>query len=200
MADTCPPARGTICPVAIPDRRRTFWTTQACSTDALCGDTCETSYGLQMYCPDGDACSANHVPEQRRSFVTSDWVRSLALNILLTAGRRENKGCGYRPGARGGHWSDSYRSSSYPGTAGSNIGLLDAQGSIAEAIAQLRAIVKHDMTKLVTYGVATGVDVSAEYSGNNTAKLDIKIYGVAGETVKVGASLSRVKNDWAWLT
>lgn len=178
------------CTIGATERRRTFWTTQPCGSDQLCRNLCGASYGLKFNPQVGAA----------RSISTADWVRGLALNILLTDGRRPDAPCGYRPGTRGGHWSDSYRSAEYQGKAGSLIATLNAHKSIADALAELRALVKFDMQKLVAYKVATSVDVAAEYLGNNAAKLTIKIFGFAGEETRVGATLTRVKNYWAWET
>jgi phage gp46-like protein len=178
------------CTVSTTARRRTFWTTQPCDSDELCRNTCGSQYGLKH----------GAVERGFRSIVTDDFVRSLALNILLTHGRRPDAPCGYRPGARGGHWSDSYRPREYQGTAGSMIATLNSHKSVDDALAELRALVKYDMQRLVTYQVATAVDVAAEYLGNNAAKLTIKIFGFAGDVVSVGATLTRVKNSWAWET
>lgn len=178
------------CNVTTSSRRRTFWTTRPCSTDALCRNVCGASHGLAFVPGNG----------RQRSIATDNYVRSLALNILLTAGRRPDAPCGYRPGARGGHWSDSYRAREYQASSGSLIATLNAHKSIADALSELKALVKFDMQKLVAYKVATAVDVAAEYLGNNAAKLTIKIMGFAGETTNVGATLTRVKNSWAWET
>lgn len=178
------------CIASTTDRRRTFWTTQPCGADELCGNQCGSEYGLKL----------NPSVDGFRSISTADYVKSLALNILLTDGRRPDAPCGYRPGVRGGHWSDSFRPQEYRGTAGSLIATLNSHKSIADALAELKALVKFDMQKLVAYGVATSVDVAADYVGNNAAKLTIKIIGFAGETVNVGATLTRVKNSWAWET
>jgi len=178
------------CAVSPQQRRRTFWTTQACGVDQMCRNNCGASYGLKISDPE----------RGYRSISTASWVQSLALNILLTNGRRPDAPCGYRPGVRGGHWSDSYRDREYQGTAGSMIATLNAHKSIADAISELKALVKFDMQKLVAYKVATSVDVDVSYIGNNAVKLVIKIIGMAGENVNVGASLTRVKNSWAWET
>lgn len=178
------------CTIGVAERRRTFWTTQPCGSDDLCGNNCGSQYGLKLVDHPGNA----------RSIATDNYVASLALNILLTDGRRPDAPCGYRPGVRGGHWSDSFRPSEYAGKSGSLIATLNAHKSIADALAELKALVKFDMQKLVAYKVATAVEVDAEYIGNNAAKLTIKIMGFAGEAVTVGATLTRVKNSWAWET
>lgn len=178
------------CNISTSERRRTFWTTRPCGVDTLCRNNCGSDYGVRLTAPDNGY----------RSIETDDFVKSLALNILLTTGRRPDAPCGYRPGARGGHWSDSFRPREYQANAGSLIATLNAHKSIADALAELKALVKFDMQKLVAYKVATAVEVAAEYAGNNAAKLTIKIMGFAGETVNVGATLTRVKNSWAWET
>lgn len=180
-----------ICHPGLTDRQRTFWTTQPCAEKgSLCGNNCDDSYGLKLV----------EVGEDQATIDNSDYVRSLALNILMTDGRRPDAPCGYRPGVRGGHWSDSFRKPEYAATAGSLIATLNAHKSIGEAVNELQALVQYDMQKLVKYGVATAVEVKAEYVGSNVVNLAIKINGFAGDAVAVGASLVRVKNAWAWET
>jgi phage gp46-like protein len=171
-------------------RQRTFWTTQVCEQGELCGGKCDDTHGLKIV----------EGLDNTGTIATNEWVRSLALNILLTSGRRPDAPCGWRPGVRGGHWSDSFRPAEYAGASGSMVATLNAHKSISDALAELSAFVKFDMQKLVGYGVATRVDVDAEYLGNNRAKVTVKILGFAGEQVSVGASLTRVKNAWAWET
>lgn len=179
------------CSGGLTDRQRVFWTTQPCADKgSLCGNSCDDTNGLKIV----------EVGEEQATIDNSNYVRSLALNILLTDGRRPDSPCGWRPGARGGHWSDSFRSAEHAGTAGSLIATLNAHKSIADAVQELRALVAYDMQKLVKYGVATSVEVNAEYVGSNVVNLAIKINGFAGEMVSVGASLTRVKNAWAWET
>src|SRR5688572_27723175 len=114
------------CNVSISDRQRTFWTTQACSTGELCNDKCDDVNGLKVVDANGGYATIDN----------SNYVRSLALNILLTDGRRPDAPCGWKPGARGGHWSDSYRSGEYSGTAGSLIATLNAHKSIMDAVSE----------------------------------------------------------------
>jgi phage gp46-like protein len=178
-------------------RRRTFWTTQPClSVVDACGSECET-HGLVYACSDGGDC-INYAPGKQRTIVTSDWVRGLALNILLTDGQKDDTPCGWRPNARGGHWSDGYRENA--GNSGSRVRYLKAHGRIADAIAELITIVRHDMQKLVSYGVAKSVDVTASYLGSNRAKLEINVFGDGGSSVNVGISGTRIANSWVWNT
>lgn len=181
------------CGTPLAGRRRVFWTTQPCRTQVSdCGDQC-ADYGLQLECPNAPDC-VSYAPGRARTIRTTEWVRGLVLNILLTDGRRADTSCGWRPGTRGGHWSDSFRKQS--GASGSSIRYLKAHGRVAEAISELLAIVKRDMQKLIDYGVATGVDVIAEYVGGNRAKLSITVYGQDGETTNVGVSGQRSSNSW----
>lgn len=183
-------------------RRRSFWTTQLCDTFIdECGNECGR-YGLQLYCPEDPEdfrCKEHDTPTKTRSIRTNDWVKSLALNILLTNGRRADAVCGWKPGTRGGHWSDSYRNGIGEGsTAGSLVRDLHSHGRVADAISELRAIVEYDMQKMVTYGIAQSVEVEVTYKGANTAQVDITIYGVDGETNNVGMTATRNKNSWLW--
>jgi phage gp46-like protein len=181
------------CGTPLAGRRRVFWTSQYCGErESACGDEC-ANVGLAYVCPDGGECRTR-TPGRARTIRTTDWVRGLVLNILLTDGRRADTSCGWRPGTRGGHWSDGYRVK--PGHSGSSIRYLSAHGRASDAIAELLAIVKRDMARLIDYGVATAVDVKAEYVKNNRAKLEITVYGRDGETALVGVMGQRASNSW----
>lgn len=183
------------CKLPLAGRRRIFWTTQPCRTAVdACGNEC-ADYGIELECPNGGNC-VEYAPGRGRTVKTTEWVRGLVLNILLTDGRRADTSCGWRPGTRGGHWSDSFRTQ--PGASGSSIRYLKSHGRIADAIAELLAFVKHDLHKLVTYGVASSVEVTAEYAGANVAKLAITVFGLNGEATKVGISGERKANAWVW--
>lgn len=190
------------CNDPFPDRRRTFWTVQACEKTTLCGYECDDNYGLKLYCPDAenpDGTCVDHMPGQQRSIRTNDWVRSLAIMILFTNGRLPESKCGYNPGARGGHWSDSYHTND-TARAGSTIRTLGKHGRISDALQEIAAIMKYDLGKMITYGVATAIDVTTKYLGGNVAQADIVIYGRAGDITRIGLAGSRVQNSWAWST
>jgi len=187
------------CDVSAVGRRRTFWANQACTTERDCGFDCGADYGIKYYCPENQACT-EHKPGSQRGIETDNWLRGLVINILFTDGKLVDTLCGWKPGARGGHWSDSYRNGRYPGSVGSSIRNLKTHGTISDAIAEINAYMRFDLQKLVTYGVALSIEVASKYIGNNTVQSDIIIYGVDGTTTQVGVSGQRLKNSWAWTT
>lgn len=189
----------TSCGIPVIGRRRTFWSTQACATEPDCAGSCETAYGLKYNCPNSGNCE-NYTTGKTRTIETDNWLKGLIINILFTDGRLPETACGWQPGARGGHWSDSYRPSEYAGTSGSMLRALTTHGTIAEALQEINVIARHDLEKLVKYGVADSIDVTSKYLGANTVSLDIIVYGVNGDVTKVGLSGKRMKNDWAWST
>lgn len=193
------------------DRRRTFWTTQpgACGSEPGCVGDCGTP-GLQFTtsncgqlrcncCPDpavNPECPPGERPIPSRSIVTSDWVRSLVINILMTNAKLPDTRCGYRPGAQGGHWSESFRTDGQK--SGSAIRNLPKSMGIRDSVALVRATLKADLAKLVKMGVAQSVEVTAEYLGNNLMSADIEVVGPNGTGSKVGLTGNRNGNAWAW--
>lgn len=183
-----------VCRTPVTGRRRTFWSTQPCDIVRECGDNCET-HGIKIVCND-QLCRP---PSKGASISTDNWIRGLALNILLTDGKRPDTFCGWRPGSRGGHWSDSFRDNIGQNlTSGSLAGTLQSHGTVTAAVAELRAILQNDMQKLVTYGVAESVSVDVKYLGANKVSVDIDIFGVGGEVNNVGIVGQRSENSWLW--
>lgn len=195
----------TDCFTAPIGRRKTFWTTQPCGTRISCGNECAT-FGLRIYRRDdecGIVCDNTGEPgckapydQIERTIDTTNPVVSLALNILLTNGRKPDATCGYRPGQRGGHWSDSFRDDGM--TAGSLLRTLPATASIRDSIRLARAYAQSDLSKLVTLGYAQSVKVDARYIGGNAMSLDATIYGQSGTTSNVGITGNRSNNSWVW--
>lgn len=172
------------CTVADSDRRRRFWVTQpdACGIDATCGDCAKP--GLRPI---------DQV--QGRTIDTSEYVRGLALNILLTNGRKADTLCGTAPGTRGGHWSDSFRTGPASGSA---LRQAKLTGRISDQVAEIQALAKHDLEKLILYKVATAVDVTATYAGRNKVLLSVKIFGQDGKSTAVAVTGTRLENSWVW--
>ncbi|MGL5736316.1 MAG: phage GP46 family protein [Beijerinckiaceae bacterium] len=127
---------------------------------------------------------------------TENWVAGLALNIILTDARKPDTLCGWYPGTRGGHWSDSFRGDSL-GT-GSSIRFLKTDCSVGEMTAAVENALQSDLSKLVVHGVAREVKVTAKYAGKNTVDADVEIIGESGQSVRVGVSAERIKNSWVW--
>lgn len=178
------------CNGPVTGRRKLFWTTQpdACGTTENCFGECGAP-GLVSYIPLGRT-------DGGRTFRTNDYVRSLALNILLTDGRHEDVPCGYRPGARGGHWSDSFREDGI--TSGTNVRYLKPQKSVSDTVKIIQEYLRNSMQKLVRYGVATSVTVECTYAGGGVIDAVIIIFGTDGLTSRVGITGSRLENSWVW--
>lgn len=171
--------------------RRIFWTTQpdACGMQEPCDNS-----RFECGRPGLSLLSS----EQGATFATNDWVRSLAINMLMTDARRLDTRCGHRPGTMNGHWSESYN----PGGEyiGSRLRYIPATTSIREATQLIKAEVISTMQKLVNYGVAVAVEVVAEYQGNGLIFIEVDILGVGDDRTKVGMSAQRGTTSWAWVS
>lgn len=177
------------CKSIIFSRNRPFWATQpsACGAtqDDCSGHECGAP-GLQLIAGSGNS----------RSIVTSDWLRSLVINMLYTDGRRSDTKCGFVPGTQGGHWSESFRKD------GQRIGTLmrniPASASIRDSIALIKARMVADLNRLVIMKIALSVDVRVAYIGGSKMQVEIDVIGQSGETSKVGLLGTRLKNAWVW--
>jgi phage gp46-like protein len=178
------------CIIPVDGRRKIFWTTQpdACGVVQGCISECGSS-GLKSHVPAG---------QKGRTFYTNDYVRGLMINIIGTKGRRDDSNCGWRPGTRGGHWADTYRTDG--NTVGTGIYDIPAQTSVADCINLLRARLLHDMQKLVAYGVAQSVNVAVSYAGGNTFAVTVEAFGNDGKSSRVGLTGKRLENSWVWGT
>jgi phage gp46-like protein len=194
------------CDIPTSGRKRVFWSTQICSVRPdRCGADCAT-FGLKLepdLCPDAgcdntrvDGCAVD-ISMLPRRITNSDWVRGLALNILMTDARNPDSVCGYPPGQRGGHWSESYRSGV---KVGSLLRALPRKSSIEQNVQAIKVQAEVDLNKLVTYGVASSVEVTTAYLGGSRYSLNAKIYGSDGITSNVGLSGTRLENAFVWST
>lgn len=174
------------CIIPIEGRRKIFWTTQpdACGVESNCQSNCGSS-GLKLKAQNGG-----------RTFATNDYVRSLALNIMLTKGRKADTACGYRPGARGGHWMDTFRNDGQ--LTGSQLWDLPTTYSVAESLKLIQALMQSSLQKLVAYGVAQSVDVTVTYAGGNVFSALVDIRGSDGNNSRVGVTGNRLENAWVW--
>lgn len=204
-----------LCRPVAPDRTRTFWTTQpdACGTGDLCGTECGRP-GLSIIrthldnCGICACCGVNPwqpfgpcpTPREQspRTIANTDWVRSLALNMLLTDARKADTSCGRRPGSLNGHWSESFvEDGTKLGTALRYIDV--SQGGIRDIMVKVKVALTETLQKLVSYGVAAKVDVDVTYAGRGliSAAVDILIVH-SGMNSNVALSGSYVSNQWAW--
>lgn len=178
----------TICGIIPNNTRRIFWTTQpdACGASSACDATCGQPGLLLTYM------------EQGATFVTTDYVRSIAINILMTDARKLDTLCGFVPGTRGGFWADSFRKDNL--YTGSNIRDLKTSYTAKQSITLIKAFAKKDMQKLVSYGIAASVEVAASNLGGGRVALTIDIFGFSGDKITIGATATQGKNSWAWDT
>jgi len=178
------------CNTPVQGRRRIFWTTQpdACGETRDCHANCGST-GLRSYVPEG---------QEGRTFATNDYVRGLAINILLTDARKDPRACGYNPGAIAGHWSDSFRDDGL--RVGTSLRDIPAQKSIADSIKLIQATMNFALQKLVSYGVARSVSVAVKYAGGNVFLAETEILGSDGTSSKVNINGSRISNSWVWGT
>lgn len=183
-----------------------FWTTQpdACKPD--CDENCGSSLAT---CGSQEVCGVNcGVPglaliddyesdrEGAKRFVDTEWLRGLMINMLMTDGRKADTACGFRPGSQGGHWSESYMGGDQ--TVGTLLRDVPSTVRAAEAVALVRAYAQATMDRLVQRGLATKVEVFAEYIGLGRVQLDIIAYGTRGGNARVGFAGERIEHGWTW--
>lgn len=173
------------CNTSASNRRKLFWATQpeACGSSYECGASCgKPGLGFE------DDNLGN------RTLLTTDWLRGLILNMLMTDGRRLDNECGYNPNGIGGHWSESYGG----GAIGTLIRTIEPKGSINQLTALIQAHAESTMSRLVTRGVALKVNCVASYIGSGKFSLAIEVFGRNNQVSKVGLSADRLSNGWIW--
>lgn len=175
------------------DRRRLFWATQpdSCGSETRCGYACGVA-GLS-YADDDITIEAGDT----RTILTTDWIRGLVINMLMTDGREPNTACGYRPNSQGGHWSQSYLQD---GTSdvGTLLRTVAPNLTVNETLATVVAYAKSTLQRLVARGVAVDVEVTGAYAGSGTIQLNVIVYGQDQTITKVGLDGSRLKQSWVW--
>lgn len=173
-------------------RRKIFWTTQpdACGFEETCAGDCGAP-GLVLTIPEG-------VTNKGRTIKNDNYVIGLALNMLLTDGRKDDTLCGHRPGARGGHWTDAYRDDGL--WSGTSIRYIQPQKNVNDTVKLIKLHTEATLAKLVRYGVASSVNVMVRYLGRGVIGNDIQIIGSNGISSRVGITGSRIENSWVWET
>jgi phage gp46-like protein len=135
--------------------------------------------------------------ESAQGISTADWVKGLAINILLTDALMPATNCGYKPGQAGGFWGDSYAGPNQ--SSGSLLRKVKAGKTTAETVSAIKRQAEFDLQKLVKYGVAKSVEVDVNYSGNNLFSLVAKIFGSNNANVStVDLSGSPLANGFVW--
>ena len=170
------------------DRRVRFWSTQS------------NAYGHYDIC-NNQECGIPGLKiishEQSATISTKDYVVGLALNILLTDAKKDDKACGYLPGTRGGHWSDSFTGA----TTGSKLRQIPTTYSIRETLSLVKANIQQDCQKLVyPYGVAEKIKTDVSYDGVNDIHVLLRIFGRSEKVYSVGLLGTRQTNSWVWNT
>lgn len=176
-------------PLVVPGQRR-FWTTHpgACGSAGSCDVNVDCGRpGLSLQRNDAD----------QSSFETNEWVRSLALNMLLTDGRRRDTRCGHIPGTLNGHWSESFMQNGQP--VGTQVRYVSSSSSVRDAMQLIKAEVLATLQKLIDYGVAVEVEVETTYRGSGSILMDIVIYGTAVDPTRIGVTAQRNNNSWQWV-
>lgn len=208
------------CAVSAQTRKRLFWTTQpnACGEYARCGAACGLPglvYQTQNDCAGfGRDCGCQCIgpahdpeclaayraaqPSQPLTFATNDWVRSLLLNMFNTYARADASACGNRPGAQGGHWSESYLTDEGITYIGTKMYDTKVTGNIRQAVQLLNAQVAKDAYKLVQLGVAKKVNVLVTYLGQNKVSVAIDVIGPTSVESRVNLSTELISNRWVW--
>ena len=174
-------------------RRRLFWTfqTQCDHFEGECGEECAIPQHR-----------LNRITDAGGSFIgatidTSNYVRSLALAILLTDNTVETPLCPIKPGLRGGHWADCYRGDNRQ--SGSTIRDIETQCSVAQARSFLRSAVSEDLGKMVLWGIVSEVIVEVEYIGGNIFEITAELVAYQ-QNITVTANAKRLDGAWIWET
>lgn len=196
------------CGLVSEDRRRIFWATQPnTAVVSNCGVDCGVP-GLKLVeVEDAGTCircqvvgTESQLPDpDREQFVTisnTGWVLGLVLNIMQTSGRVLDKPCGVRPGAAGGHWSESFAGSG--ASFGNLLHTIQDGYKMSDLVKLASQYAKMAAQKLVTYGVANNVDVTTTYVGSGVVSIEIIVYGMNGLAQNVSISGTVVNNYWVW--
>lgn len=182
----------------ISNRRRRFWATQpdACPdiTATVCASDCGQP-GLVLDEMPADPAAVDQTPF--RTVSTDEWVRGLAINMLMTDGRRPDRICGYPPRGLGGHWSETFDDGATPGI-GTLMFDIDPTASVNETTNLISAFAQATLDRLVDRGVAVRVDVEASYLGGNVFQITADIIGLGNNSARVGVTGERLSNGWVW--
>lgn len=218
-----PPIPNTFRPNSIPclpaprSRFRRFWATQpnVCPPDiGSCNwldpgakDGCErpglvllttTDPSWQQLSPaydGGGGLPDGPAPITGGTIETANYVQGLALNILGTNAAQAPTFCGNIPGQRLGYWLDDVTGNK----SGSSVRYIPTSGfTISQCVQFVQMQANADMQKLVKYGVASSVTVTALYIGNATIGLKIIIEGIDDTTTVVNSTMTKLSNAWVW--
>lgn len=196
MTLCCPPLSAASPP--------TFWATQpdACGQVSSCDTLCGRA-GLLLVpagpcaepCPPADP--DNPCPPriaESATIATNDWLRGVILNMLGTRARVPTDACAGRLPA-GGHWSESFMDG--PAHVGMVLDSPVAFASVAEALAFLEQAVRAALQRLVARGIASKVEVSADYKGANVADVTATVWHNDASPAAISFMSRREASGWA---
>lgn len=174
------------CSVPENRQRRVFWSTRPVSDSGqafLCGSECAVPGLEKVEHQDGTTIS------------TEDWLTGLVMNMLMTSGRRTDTPCGHAPGTQGGHWSESYGQGL---TVGTLLRTVEPSARVNDVKNMVQAHASSTLSRLVSYGVANEVQVTATYAGGGVFNIEAVISGTPEGVTRVGVSGRRLENGWIW--
>jgi len=109
---------------------------------------------------------------------TRDYVRSLAINYLLSDREADTAPDCMEYVSRRGWWADSFRENGF--RLGSRLWTLQWSASIAETLVKAREYALEALKPLLDFRVAQDISVEARYSDRSTIVLEIRITGPWG--------------------
>lgn len=173
----------------------TFWTTRprAAGGNAGCSDCADQNVDWEKARPDEihKAGKGEAAVGSSGAFSTRDYVRSLALNYLLTHGVADHHPECMKLASRRGWWADVWRRQDAGFRLGSRLWTLQWSGATQETLVKARQYAEESLEKLVAMRVAASVSVRAEYAGKGVLLLTATISGPYG---KVGFTIEGVEN------
>ena len=160
----------------------TFWTTRAApdGQGVACAPCASQTVDWQQAAPDEEHLSDGQGVQvgSAGAFTTREYVRSLAINYLLSDREAETVPDCMRYLTRRGWWADSFRSDGF--RLGSRLWTLQWEASISETLVRAREYALEALQPLLDYRVAQDISVEARYADRSTIVLDIEIVGPWG--------------------
>ena len=175
-----------VCPTPPSARRRYFWTTRV------------DANGEKTSCHNANVCGEPGLfLEMSGELSNVDYLSSLCINMLMTDGRQPDSVCGYRPGSLGGYWAESFLDDDIVGTL---VRTVQPQGSTQDIVNLVQAHVEATLSRLVTRGVASSIDVVVSYTSGGQYGVQVNVYGIGGVDAKVGLITQHLPQGWVWET
>lgn len=126
---------------------------------------------------------------------TSDYIRSLVINILFTQAEGKSSLCGEKPSMRGGHWSTSFTGID----VGTNLDFETSAYSIDQVEALGKSTIKTSLNRLIDYGIATNIEVNSFIDDNDVINFQINVYSFDNRNHRILLNRNEsVRNIWVW--